>query len=279
MSLPSGLLVAMMSIRFRVVALLTLIGLVGLAAQSTGPKPQAPRFWNDRELAEWATPIAALDVRPSHFSEREYYAAPAAEWVRTYPVYFPGREPAGYWEMLRARKPEPLIALGARTEAEWIDSGRRVFEEMDVPTFRSTDPQIIAMVRSGEELARRGGQAQKDGRVLGLRWVPTSKGLSLGVSDCSGCHTRVLPDGSLLNGAPFNVPLNGVLGELATRGTTIILSRRFARDRHLARVHRALDPQRHPRQHEIHDGGRGRGTLRQHPDRCLRALQRQPVLP
>ena len=108
---------------------------------------------------------------------------------------------------------------GARTESGWIETGRRVFEEMDVPNFRSTDPQIIAMVRSGEELARRGGRAENDGRVLGLRWVPTSKGLSLGVSDCSGCHTRVLPDGSLLNGAPFNVPLNGVTGELVARGT------------------------------------------------------------
>src|SRR6185295_9449657 len=98
-------------------------------------------------------------------------------------------------------------------------SGRRVFEEMDVPTFRSIDPQIIAVARSAEEFARRGGLPQKDGRVLGLRWVPTSKGLSLSVSDCSGCHTRVLADGSLLNGAPFNVPLNGVIGELATRGT------------------------------------------------------------
>jgi hypothetical protein len=90
----------------------------------------------------WATPIAALDVRPAHFSEREYYSAPEAEWVRTYPVYFPGREPAGYWEMLRARKPEPLIAPGARTEAAWIDGGRRVFDEMDVPTLGSTDPQL-----------------------------------------------------------------------------------------------------------------------------------------
>ena len=123
--------------------------------------------------------------------------------------------------MLRTGKPQPLIAPGARTEADWIDSGRRVFEEMDVPTLRTTDPQIIALARSAEEFARRGGQAQKDGRVLGLRWVPTSKGLSLGVSDCSLCHTRVLPDGSILNGAPFNVPLNGVLGELATRGTAL----------------------------------------------------------
>lgn len=40
-----------------------------------------------------------------------------------------------------------------------------------------------------------------------------------GTSSCSGCHTRVLPDGSLLNGAPFDVPLNAVTGELVTRGT------------------------------------------------------------
>ena len=208
------------STRLKVLALM-MIGLVGAAAQSSRPAREAPRFWTDRELAEWATPIATLDVRPAHFSEREYYAAAEAEWVRTYPVYFPGREPEGYWEMLGARKPEPLITPGARTEAQWVESGRRIFEEMDVPTFRSTDPQIIALARSAEEFARRGGQAQKDGRVLGLRWVPTSKGLSLGVSDCGGCHTRVMPDGSLLNGAPFNVPLNGVLGELAARGTAL----------------------------------------------------------
>ena len=82
---------------------MALSGLVGVAAQSNGPARQAPRFWNDRELTDWATPIAALGVRPSHYPEREYYAAPEAEWVRTYPVYFPGREPVGYWEMLSAR--------------------------------------------------------------------------------------------------------------------------------------------------------------------------------
>ena len=82
------------------------IGLVNLAAQSSGRTRDAPRFWNDRELANWATPIAALGVRPSHFSEREHYTVSAAEWVRTYPVYFPGHEPAGYWEMLRTRKPD-----------------------------------------------------------------------------------------------------------------------------------------------------------------------------
>ena len=30
-----------------------------------------------------------------------------------------------------------------------------------------------------------------------------------------------MPDGSLLNGAPFNLPFDGVLGELAARGTAL----------------------------------------------------------
>ena len=50
---------------------------------------EAPRFWNDRDLSEWATPVAGLNVRPGHYSEKEYYSAPIGEYVRTYPVYFP----------------------------------------------------------------------------------------------------------------------------------------------------------------------------------------------
>ena len=118
------------------------------------------------------------------------------------------------------------MASGARTIDEWVAAGQRVFEEMDVPAFRSDDPAVIAMARSAAEFAQRGGRAQKDGVVLGLRWVPTSEGVALSVSDCSTCHTRVLPDGSLLRGAPFNVSFDGVVGELVSRG----VSRFFAGD-------------------------------------------------
>ena len=153
------------SMRFRVLALMTLIGLVGVAAQSSGPARQAPRFWNDRELAEWATPIAALDVRPSHFSEREYYAAPEAEWVRTYPVYFPGREPAGYWEMLRARKPEPLIAAG-RADRSRVDRQRETCLRRDgrprLPEHRSADHRDGAVGR-GVRAPRRTGPEGRQG--------------------------------------------------------------------------------------------------------------------
>ncbi len=207
----------MTSSRRLAAAVFMLVAIVA-AAQSDRQTIDAPRFWNDRELADWATPLAGLNMRPGHFSEREYYAAPEAEWVRTYPVYFPGLEPAGYWDELRARRPEPLISPGARSAADWAAAGSRVFEEMDVPGFRSIDPSVIALARTATEFSARGGRAQKDGVVLGLRWVPTSKGLALSVSDCSSCHTRVMPDGSLLRGAPFNVPFDGVVGELVTGG-------------------------------------------------------------
>ena len=45
--------------------LLTLWMLVvaGVSAQAP-PQVSAPHFWNDRELSDWATPVAALNVRP-----------------------------------------------------------------------------------------------------------------------------------------------------------------------------------------------------------------------
>src|SRR5215470_9732884 len=62
--------------------------------------PQIPKTWDEAELAEWATPLAGLNQRPTHISAKEYYSLPV-ENLRTYPAYFPGREPEGYWEMLQ----------------------------------------------------------------------------------------------------------------------------------------------------------------------------------
>ena len=93
--------------------------------------------------------------------------------MRTYPVYMPGQEPKGYWQMLQSKKPEPLITPGARTQGEWIPDGKRVFREMDVPGFRTCDAKFIAKL----------------------------KGLALSISECSGCHGRIMPDGSQLDGA------------------------------------------------------------------------------
>jgi hypothetical protein len=51
-----------------------------------------------------------------------------------------------------------------------------------------------------------------------MRWVPTSKGLALSILDCAGCHTRIMPDESHLDGAPANKSGNGVIGQLVNKG-------------------------------------------------------------
>ncbi len=56
------------------------------------------KTWDNAALAEWATSVAGLNVRPAHFSAEEYHKAPVDN-LRTYPVYRPDREPEGYWEI------------------------------------------------------------------------------------------------------------------------------------------------------------------------------------
>ena len=137
--------------------LLALVMLSGtwLAAQQT-LKP--PVTWDEAALREWATPIAGLNVRPGHFSSEEYLKAPVDN-LRTYPVYFPGREPAGYWDMLQSVGPKPLIEPAALTsDADWVRAGQRVFDEFDVATFRVVDPQVVAFARSSAGVREFAGQ-------------------------------------------------------------------------------------------------------------------------
>ena len=71
-------------------------------------RPTIPKPWDQVALADWATPVAGINVRPTHLSAKDYYSMPIDN-LRTYPVYYPGREPDGYWEMLRHIGPKPLI--------------------------------------------------------------------------------------------------------------------------------------------------------------------------
>src|SRR5215470_7869742 len=95
-----------------------------------------PRTWDESSLREWATLVAGLNVRPGHFSEEEYLRAPVDN-LRTYPVYYPGREPAGYVDMIQTVGPKPLIEPDTlKTAEDWVRAGKQVFQEYDVPAFR-----------------------------------------------------------------------------------------------------------------------------------------------
>jgi len=64
---------------------LTAAFLVALTSTAQESRIAAPKIWDDKALEDWATPIAALGVRPSQFTAAEYYAVPG-ENLRTYPV-------------------------------------------------------------------------------------------------------------------------------------------------------------------------------------------------
>ena len=98
-------------------------------------------------MADWPTRLAGLNARPTDISPAQYYSL-RVENLRTYPVYRPGREPAGYWKMLRQVGPQPMIEPERlKTEADWIKAGRRVFEQADQVHLRTFDPDFIERAR------------------------------------------------------------------------------------------------------------------------------------
>jgi mono/diheme cytochrome c family protein len=185
----------------RNVLLTVIVSSTLLFAQGT---TNPPVTWDEAALREWATPIAGLNVRPGHFSAEEYQRAPMDN-LRTYPVYYPGREPAGYWDMLQSVGPKPLIEPETlKSDADWIRAGQRVFDEYDIPAFRIADPKVVALARSPGGFAGASVKGRSDGTLPDLRWIPTPNGVGLGLSNCAACHTRAMPDGTLLRGAPPN---------------------------------------------------------------------------
>jgi mono/diheme cytochrome c family protein len=174
------------------IAVVLLAAVVGSYVAVAAERLQAPRIWDDAALAEWATPVAGLNVPPGHYSSAEYYAVPADN-LRTYPVYPVDREPPGYWEWLQKQKPAPLVdaaALGA--PSDWIAAGERAFHALDSILVRTNDTRLIAQARDVGAFQR--AQLQPDGSFGPLRWVVTAQGVMLSGSACASCHAATDAD-------------------------------------------------------------------------------------
>ena len=189
----------------RTVLLTSILSVSSLASAADDAKrwtPDIPKVWDESALADWVTPLAGLNQRPSHMSAKDYYSMPEYNLL-SYPVYMPGREPEGYWEMLQRVGPKPLIdRSNLKTEADWIEAGRRIFEEASPPQLITLDPEIIARFRSREFLEQQHVRPGPDG-TLDYRWVPTKRGLALSRGgSCTGCHLLRRSDGTRIPGAP-----------------------------------------------------------------------------
>lgn len=123
------------------------VGPIRSAGQTETTLTRAPRIWTEESLRDWANPIAGINLRPKHLSEGDFYSAPVVD-LRTYPVYHPDYEPAGYLASLKKRAGEPLLPIGkARSRQGWIEAGSRVFDELDAPQTRTSDFRIIEYVK------------------------------------------------------------------------------------------------------------------------------------
>ena len=203
---------------------------------------RVPKIWDDEALADWATPLATLKLRPGHYTAAEYYAVPADN-LRTYPMYPPDKEPPGYWEALQKKKPEPLVDLSKiRTKQDWIAAGARAFRELDNPLSRSDDPVLIARARDPQTFATVAGLA--DGTVFQPRWVVTDRGLMLTNLECASCHRKVNVDRTIEYGGPLAALPEGI-GPIGAAGAfrlgPLVAQRSFAGDDTGAILRRMFD--------------------------------------
>jgi Cytochrome c len=173
-----------------------LAGVASCAAQDF--HPNVPRAWDDKEVAGFELPLAQRDRSPRHLTADEYYALKIRPIYRWYPAYAKGQEPAGYLESLKQKEPEIVFdASKLHTKEDWIQAGKLVFESEIL--FR---PAPAAQPSASGTTWPVSTQGVLPYFVPGFRYYVRKKGvIERGVNACANCHTRILPNGSFLEGA------------------------------------------------------------------------------
>ena len=160
------------NIRRITLALFTLLGVafhvgIGRALETDRTfSPVIPKTWEDREMASLEVPLADPSGSPAHVSADYYYRIPVRPIYKSYPVYAPGKEPAGYEEWLKEREPEKVLDITKlKTETDWLKAGEIVF---NAPT--SYDVLVSASdVRDSQWYAKIGVRAARDGSLPWFR--------------------------------------------------------------------------------------------------------------
>jgi hypothetical protein len=170
--------------------------------------PDIPKAWDDKAVEALEVPLAQRDRSPRYMRAEEYYKLRVRPIYRSYAVYVNGREPVGYLESLKQKDPEIVFDPSKlHTKEDWIAAGKLVFES-DTTFFPARAPTLDGIPFPASAIS-------KDGTVpFGVRYYIREKGVpETGSNACAGCHTRVMPDGSLWEGAQviLNPPRAAIL--------------------------------------------------------------------
>ena len=186
---------------------MTLLGLVILSFSFIENLEQywsdIPRIWTNEALKNWELPNANPDYSVEPVREEFYYALPERIIYKTYPVYHPDYEPEGYWEWLHEQDAQIVFdASQLKTEKDWIKAGELLF---DYPIDTLGAVISTKHVRDKAFYTSSGMPLTPDGIMPFVHWVVAGKGkVYLGNLSCAMCHTRVMPNGSIIKGAQGN---------------------------------------------------------------------------
>src|SRR5262249_12352871 len=159
-------------------------------------RPDIPKAWDDREIDAFQVPLAQHDRSPRYMNAEEYYAQKVRPIYRAYPVYAPGHEPAGYLESLEQKEPEIVFdASKLHTKEDCIRRGEAAFEAARSPV-KMPPVAISSLMPPGVSVP-----TTRDGVIPYVTYVIRKKAvIELNLFSCATCHTRVLPDGSVVKG-------------------------------------------------------------------------------
>jgi hypothetical protein len=167
---------------------------------------EIPKVWDIEALHSMQLPYPDTSLVMKPASEAYYYALPERIVYKTYPFYMPGKEPDGYFEWLRAQKPEVIFNVQEmKTEQDWITAGEIIYDMPQTNSLVIMDSAFMAALPALEKLWRKFIPPAKDGTIPFLSIVVREKGrIELGNFSCGMCHTKLTPDGSLLKGGQGN---------------------------------------------------------------------------
>jgi hypothetical protein len=87
-------------------------------------------MWLGRNGNSWVAnvgveiPLAQAEYSPVHVPAGYYYRIPERTIYKSYPVYHPSKQPAGYIEWLRQQQPEIAFDRAKlKTASDWTSAG------------------------------------------------------------------------------------------------------------------------------------------------------------
>lgn len=189
-----------------------LLGCWSTSGQAPGPsRVVIPNTWDDAIIPTLEVPLANPTGSPKHISADYYYKIPVRPIYKQYPVYAPGRGPAGYKEWLEKQGPVLLwddagTKPELKSDADWIRAGEMVFS---APLGTALEQGFVARADVEKEAwyKNSGMPLNKDGTLPFVYYTIRQKGkVELGSFSCAMCHTRVMRDGTAIRGAQGNFP-------------------------------------------------------------------------